>query len=151
MLAPLLTAGRIAHERLMVDTCTIDHPNVGGFDDDTGDYTVTWSPVYTGACRVKGPAAGSALVAEPQAAGAEQTLLRHTVVLPHGSPVPSAGDRVTVTGGPLLGVVFTVVGLADSSTSSARSLLVERLFTGPDDGGSVAATVGDPVEDGGGP
>lgn len=115
----------------MVDTCVIEHPTEGSFDDDTGDFPLTWAAVYTGPCRVKGPTAGNAAVSEVQAGEAEQTLTRQTLVLPHGTGADvTAGDRVTVSrvGSPTL--VFLVVGVVDATTMTARAFLIERLQPG---------------------
>lgn len=48
------TAGRLAAEALMVDTCTIGTPGAASFDSNTGTYTPPIiTPVYTGKCRVQ--------------------------------------------------------------------------------------------------
>ncbi len=153
--AGLVARARIAHESLMLDTCDITRSQTGELNATTGDYTTTWAPIYSGACRVKGPPAGNANPDEVQAADAEQLRTRQTLVLPHGSAAGVAnGDRVQITAGPLLGVTFTVVGVVDASTMSARSLLVEQIDDPADpayDGdGGTPADPGDLGLDGGG-
>lgn len=131
MISTLLAAGRGRHRQLMVDTCVIEHATSGVIDDSTGDYPLTWTTVYTGPCRVKGPTAGNAAVTEVQAGEAEQVTTRLTLVLPHlGAPLVSIGDRVTVTrvGSPTL--LFLVVGTVETTTMTASAFVVEQVQPG---------------------
>lgn len=151
----VLGAGRMAHLKLMIDACNIDRPVAGSFDTSTGDYTTTYLPMYTGACRVRGPVASGAGPQEVQAADAEQSRSRLRLLLPHGSAVGvAAGDRVQITAGSLLGTTYSVVGVEDTTTMTARSILIEVVDDPADpaydaDGGTPADP-GDLVLDGGG-
>ena len=138
----LVAAGRAAHDRLLVDTCVIEHATSGTFDPDTGDYPTTWETVYAGPCRVKGPTAGQAAVDQVQAGEAEQTATRQTLVLPHDTTAQVAvGDRVTVSRVGAATLLFLVVGTVDTTTMTARGFVVEHLDVAavvagrfPDDG-----------------
>lgn len=149
----LVAAGRAAHTRLLVDTCVIDHPEAGVFDPVTGGYPLTWTTVYSGPCRVKGPTAGNAAVDQAQAGEAEQTVARPVLVLPHGTaPDVAVGDRVTVTRTGSATSVYTVVGAVDATTMTAAAFQVEAVtvdrvtvFGGSPD------SAGDDVIDGGAP
>lgn len=127
----LVAAGRAAHNALLVDSCVIEHATQGAFNDTTGEYPLTWSTVYSGPCRVKGPSAGNVTVGAEQAGDAEQTVVRHTLVLPHGSATTAAtGDRVTVSRVGSPSGVFLIVGAVDSTTMTARAFYIERLADG---------------------
>lgn len=124
----LVARGRSFAERVMVDACTITRVANGAFNATTGNYAQTTSTLYTGVCRVKGPSAGNAAPQEVDAADAEQVRTRQTVVLPHGEAATvDEGDIVTLTSGALTGQTFTVVGVVDATTMTARALLVERV------------------------
>lgn len=124
----LVTRGRAFAESVMVDTCTIQTETRGALNTTTGAYAAsTFTTVYSGKCRVKGPPAGGGSIAERQAGDAEQPLQRQTLVIPHGSAASiSVGDKVTITGSNS-GVEFRVVGDVDSTTMTARSILVEAV------------------------
>lgn len=126
----LVGKARALHERLMTDTCTVTRVTASTFNTTTGNYSTSSATLYSGVCRVKGPPAGDANPQEAEAADAEQIRTRQTVVLPHGEAATvRKGDVVTVTGGDLTGQTYTVLGVSDSTTMSARSLLVERIET----------------------
>lgn len=157
MIATLLAGGRAAHVRLMVDTVRIDRASTPTLNESTGKYTTaSWWPIYDGPARVKGPRAGDAAVWQAQAGDAEQAATRQTLVLPHGTAAEvAAGDRVQVTGGPLTGTVWTVVGQVDASTMTARSVLIEQVDNPATPAlgasGGTPADVGVVVVDGGSP
>lgn len=143
-LTRLLEAGRAAHPQLMIDTCIIEHSTVGTFNSTTGNYPLTWTQIYAGACRIKGPEAGSTAistgVAQVDAGEAEQTTTRQTLVLPYSATADVAiGDRVTVTRASRTDAVFLVVGTVDSTTMTARGYVIERVSAS---GGGVAGHPG---------
>ena len=144
----LIVQARAAHLQLLTDTCDIARAEPGAvFDENTGGYTTEWVPMYSGPCRVKGPGAGSASVDSPIAGEAPQVVSRQTLVLPHGAvPGLAEDDRVQITSGPLLGVTFVVVGAVDSTTMSARSVLIEAVDDPADP--AYDATGGTPAESG---
>lgn len=126
MIAGLIAGARATHALLLIDSCQIDRPAPGALNATTGAYSPTYTLVYSGVCRVKGPSAGSAGVDSPVVAEAGQQRARHTLVLPHGSAgAVSCGDRVQMTAGTLTGTTYTVVGVSDSSTMSAGSVSIE--------------------------
>ena len=115
---------RAQHGSLMTDRCVIDRDTRGPLDAVTGNYADTWTALYSGKCRLKGPHAGAITVTEKQAGEAEQATTWQTLVLPHGSASDvSVGDRVTINAAQ----TYRVVGQSDSTTMTARSLLVERI------------------------
>lgn len=124
----LVARGRAFAQRVMVDECTITRATAGAFNATTGNYAQTTATLYTGVCRVKGPSAGNAAPQEVEAGDAEQVRTRQTLVLPHGEATTvDEGDLVTMTAGTLSGQTFTVVGVVDATTMTARALLVERV------------------------
>lgn len=119
-----LAAGRRAHERLMVDECTVDRLTAGALNTTTGAYSPTTANVYTGSCRV--------LAADPAegAAGDSPAPLRVTaVMLPAGSTsTVERGDVVTVTASTdprLLARALTVQAVDASTTSTGLRLEVQ--------------------------
>lgn len=118
----LVARGRAAHERLMIDTCTITRTTTGALNTTTGDYATTVATVYSGKCRLRGDTAGSASVREVQGGDAEQATHRYQLLLPHGSCTASAGDVVVCDSR-----TFTVVGQMDATTTTAQSLIVEEV------------------------
>lgn len=90
-----LLAGRRAAERLMTSTAVVDRVTGRVLDQNTAEYTDTYSPVYSGRCRVQTP---DALPHTPEAGGREWTLNRFELHVP-ASTQPGTfkpGDRVTV-------------------------------------------------------
>ena len=127
-ISALLVDARAAHLALLVDTCVIERQAAGTFNTSTGNYdSASWSTIYSGACRVKGPSAGSITVTERPAGEAEQSTQCQTLVLPHGTTSDlRMGDRVTVTGSNE-DTTFRVVGQVDTSTMTARSVYIEKI------------------------
>ena len=124
----LIARGRAAHERLLVDTCTITRVASSTFNATTGNYATSTSTIDTGACRLKGPTAGNAAPQEVEAADAEQVRTRQTLVLPHGAAASvDEGDQVAMTSGALNGLTFTVVGTVATTSMTADAVLVERV------------------------
>lgn len=126
--AGLVARGRIAARRLMLDTCTITRATTPVFNSTTGAYTTSSTSIYSGPCRVRTPSVAGITITDAQAGDAEQHTVRPVLVLPHGEAADAeAGDVVTMTGGDLSGQTFTVVSSVDSTTMTARALVIEAV------------------------
>ncbi len=144
-IAGLVAAGRGAHERLMVDTCTITRETQGELDPSTGVYAPVVVTIYSGKCRVK-----VAPVTQAEAAERRNVISSPLVMLPlrdslllggydEGLAYDSNGynvsedvqerDTVTVVASvniDLVGVEFSVIGAEESTTATARKFKIER-------------------------
>lgn len=119
--AALLTRGRLAAQRVMVDACTVTRTTVGALNESTGVYAETTATVYTGRCRVK-PAATATI----DAAGIAVDTARPTLDLPWSETgLVQPGDRVTITTGPLAGTVAEVFAEVAGSTMTKRRYTLE--------------------------
>lgn len=119
----LIARGRAAHQRLMVDTCTITRQTPGSMNTTTGAYTTTSSTIYTGKCRLRGDSAASVNVRENDAGEAEQATGRYALLLPYGSDSSVlVGDRVAIGSRTLI-----VLGRNTATSTTAASLLVEEV------------------------
>ena len=118
----LVAAGREAHERLMIDTCTIVRLTPGSMNTTTGAITNTSSTLYTGKCRLRGSTAAAVAIRETDTGEAEQTSHRYALLLPYGSDTTIAVGDVATIGTR----TFTVVGRIKATTTTAASLLVEE-------------------------
>ncbi len=119
----LVARGRVAHQRLMIDSCTITRVTNGSMNTTTGAYTTTSSSIYSGKCRLRGDNAAGVGVTESQAGGAEQATVRYALLLPFGSDSSVlVGDRVAIGSR-----TFVVVGRNTASSTTAASLLVEEV------------------------
>ncbi|TFD22137.1 DUF6093 family protein [Cryobacterium sp. TMS1-13-1] len=122
-------AGRREAEKLMTTRCTVTRG--GGepvFNESTGQYETAVVTVYSGPGRIRRPS-----LAARTATPAGQTITVQDLVL--SLPVVTSAavkinDVVTVTANPLdpalIGVVFTITGLHDESTATARRFPIER-------------------------
>lgn len=122
-----LSAAKVAHARLMVDTCTISRVATGSFDDSTGQRVEVSRTIYTGACRVKISAVSP--VAERNAGERANVVTAPTLVLP-GDNVSDIRERdvvtITASASPaLVGRVFSIIGADSATTASARRFLIE--------------------------
>lgn len=121
----ILSARRTAAERLMVDTCKVEHPTGASTTSDAGAVVLTYATIYTGRCRVELVGAGSTALRE---VGDQQaSVLSIQVQLPiDGSEGIHVRDRVTIlrasNDSDLLGRVFRVSQPAPSSDAAARLL-----------------------------
>lgn len=119
----LVARARVAHQRLMVDTCTITRLTSGSMNTTTGAYSPSSASIYSGKCRLRGDNAAGVGVTESQAGGAEQATVRYALLLPYGSDsTVLVGDRVAVGSR-----TFVVVGRNTATTTTAASLLVEEV------------------------
>lgn len=120
----LVARGRVAHQSLMVDTCTITRATPGDFNDTTGGRDTTTTTVYTGVCRIK-----EAPIAQAEAADRRNVVTAPVLVLPASDTSDIAErDVVTVTASitpALVGAVFSVIGSAIGTTATARRFQLE--------------------------
>lgn len=125
---PLLAAGRLAHEDLMVDSCTITRAGAPALNRATSILTPgTPTTLYQGKCLVK-----PQRVPRNQQAGERLTVIaRYEVALPFSSLSAddlNVGDLVTVTASGdsrLVGKVFAVMAVDFGSHSTAWRITVE--------------------------
>lgn len=125
---PLIAAGRIAHQQLMVDACTITRPGTPVLNRTTSHLTPgTPTTLYSGPCRVK-----PQRVPRNEEAGERlEVVARYELALPFAS-VPAAelrvGDAVTITasGDPrLVGQVMAVMAIDFGSTATAWRITIQ--------------------------
>ncbi|PYC83450.1 hypothetical protein C7C46_08950 [Streptomyces tateyamensis] len=124
----VLAAGRLAHQQLMVDACTITRPGPATLDRTTSHLTPgTATVLYSGACRVK----AERLPRDRQAGERLTVAARYELALPFAA-VPAAelrvGDLVTVTAsgdGRLVGQVMAVMAVDFGSTATAWRITIE--------------------------
>jgi hypothetical protein len=125
----LLAAGRLAHQQLMVDACTITRPaGAPTLNRTTSQLTpAANTQLYSGVCRVK-----AQRIPRDRQAGERLTVVgRYEVALPFGA-VPAqplqVGDALTVTASAdtrLVGQTMAVMAVDFGSTASAWRLTVE--------------------------
>ena len=118
----LVDAGRAAHERLMVDQCTINRVTAGVMSPVTGALAETFTAVYAGKCRMK-----TAVVKTVDAGERANILTQPVLALPADTMATILkGDAVTVLDALGRTAVFRVLGEQNfGSTSSARLFTVE--------------------------
>ncbi|WP_405883667.1 DUF6093 family protein [Streptomyces sp. NBC_01384] len=125
---PLLAAGRLAHDQLLVDTCTISRPGAPTLDRSTSVLTPGAPTVlYSGACRLK-----PQRVPRNEEAGERLTVVaRYELALPFASLASDdlqVGDTVTITASGdtrLVNQPFSVLAVDFGSTATAWRITVE--------------------------
>lgn len=125
---PLLAAGRLAHQQLMVDSCTISRAGAPTLNRSTSVLTPgTPTVLYSGPCRLK-----PQRVPRNEQAGERLTVVaRYEVALPFASLATDdlhVGDKVTITASGdtrLVGQVFQVMAVDFGSTATAWRITVE--------------------------
>ncbi|KIZ16836.1 DUF6093 family protein [Streptomyces natalensis] len=125
---PLLAAGRIAHQQLMVDACTISRPGTPTLNRSTSVLTPgTPTVLYSGPCRLK-----PQRVPRNEEAGERLTVVaRYELALPFASLAADdlhVGDTVTITASGdtrLVGQPFSVMAVDFGSTATAWRISVE--------------------------
>lgn len=125
---PLLAAGRLAHQQLMVDSCTIARSAAPTLNRSTSVLTPGAPTVlYSGPCRLK-----PQRVPRNEEAGERLTVVaRYEVALPFASLATDdlqTGDMVTITASGdtrLVDQVFAVMAVDFSSTATAWRISVE--------------------------
>lgn len=126
---PLLRDGRVAHQQLMVDACTITRAGASTLNRVTSVITPgAATTLYSGACRVK-----PQRVPRNQQAGERLTVVaRYEVALPFSALATDdlqVGDTVTITTSGdtrLVGKTFAVMAVDFGSHSTAWRLTVEE-------------------------
>lgn len=125
---PLLATGRLAHQQLMVDACTITRAGTPTLNRTTSVLT-PGSPttLYSGPCRLK-----PQRVPRNEEAGERLTVVaRYEVALPFASLATDdlrVGDAVVITASGdtrLVGQPFTVLAVDFGSTATAWRITVE--------------------------
>lgn len=113
--------GRIAAERLMVDTCTIRRATGETTDPDRGKVVDTYTTIYSGICKVAQSAPSGSPVSVGEAQVLQQTLQLH---LPASVVAPLDDDEVTIDtsllDATLPGKVFRLRGIPNKSFLTAR-------------------------------
>ena len=125
---PLLAAGRLAHQQLMVDACTISRAGTPTLNRSTSVLTPgSPTPLYSGACRLK-----PQRVPRDEEAGERLTVVaRYELALPFGSLATDdlhVGDTVTITASGdtrLVDQQFDVMAVDFGSTATAWRITVE--------------------------
>ena len=123
--AAALARGRAAAERLMVDTCMIRR-RTGETTGSGGVVTPTYSPVYSGKCRMQQPTATAGV---EDVGEASLLMVRFELQLPMSVTGVQADDEVRITASvdaDLVGRDFLVRGLAHKTHATARRLQVEE-------------------------
>jgi hypothetical protein len=127
---PLIAAGRLAHQQLMVDACTISRPGAATLNRATSQLTPgAATQLYAGPCRVK-----PQRVPRNEHAGERlEVVARYELALPFSAVPPSelrVADLVTITasGDPrLVGQVMTVLAIDFGSTATAWRITIEDI------------------------
>lgn len=126
--AEALAAGRVAAEALMVDSCIVDRPGPSVMDPLSGKVQPSYSPVYSGPCKVQQTLAQSS---SPEAGGAVFTVQSARLDLPVGVGPVAVGDRVRMvvasSNPDLVGNVYRVKELFEKSWQTAQRVRVEEL------------------------
>lgn len=125
---PLLADGRIAHEQLMVDACTIARPGTPTLDRTTSVLTPgAPTTLYSGRCRLK-----PQRVPRNEEAGERLTVVaRYELALPFASLATddlNVSDAVVITASGdtrLVNQPFKVLAVDFSSTATAWRITVE--------------------------
>ena len=125
---PLLAAGRVAHQQLMVDACTITRPGSSTLNRSTSVLTPgAATTLYSGPCRLK-----PQRIPRNEEAGERLTVVaRYEVALPFASLATDdlqVGDTVTITASGdtrLVGQPFSVLAVDFGSTATAWRITVE--------------------------
>lgn len=122
----LIAAGRVWHESIMEDACTITRDGARTLNEATGQYSNTPSTVYTGPCRLVVPPRSPQDVA---AVGQVEVVQRARLDLPvTASAGVKDGDVVTFTASvdpALVGAKYRLRGLAGQTHATARRFFVE--------------------------
>lgn len=125
---PLLAAGRLAHQQLMIDACTIRRPGTATLNRVTSQLTPGADvALYAGPCRVK-----PQRTPRDQDAGERLAVVsRYELALPFAALPAEAlrvGDTVTITasGDPrLVGQAMAVMAIDFGSTATAWRITIQ--------------------------
>ncbi|HXH57728.1 DUF6093 family protein [Iamia sp.] len=128
-LTSLLSAGRRATERLLIDTCTIGRPGAGAGTMNEGTGAITTparTAVYSGRCRLRQRAGGAS--GDVEAGEQEVSLRDYLLEIPWDSTSPEVNDVATVTASDdthAVGRELRVTQVHHSSTLLVRRMTVE--------------------------
>ncbi|MFI2563012.1 DUF6093 family protein [Paenarthrobacter sp. NPDC018779] len=123
----VLSRGRVAAERLMLDQCTITRPGEPTTDPDTGEVTNGSAAVYSGKCKVQSKDSSTS---SPEAGGHSFTVVSRQVHIPAGSADVRDDDVIIVTAAQLsqlVGRVYRVDGFTPDSFDTAFRLPVKEV------------------------
>jgi hypothetical protein len=111
---------RTENESRMTDACVVKRKTGETFNDTTGEYTPTYTTIYTGACWVRPLAASEATF------GQEQVGLRgYPVYIPYTVTTVQKGDLVDITSATdsfLTGKQFVVTNVSGDTYVTKRKL-----------------------------
>ena len=126
--AEAVSAGRLAAEALMLDTCTVGRPAEAYTDADSGQVVTAYATVYEGPCKVQQTIAQSS---SPTAVGHAFTVQGARLDLPISAGPVAVDDTVTIVSSSqdpqLVGRVFRVVELFHKSFATAQRVRVEEV------------------------
>lgn len=112
----------------MIDSCIIDRPGKAVTDPETGKVAPSYTPVYTGRCKVQQTLAQSS---SREAGGAVFTVQPTGLHIPVGAGPVRSGDRVRMVSGvtdpALLGNQYRVVETFEKTWPTAQRLRVEEM------------------------
>lgn len=122
-------SGRIAAQRLMIDTCVIRRRTGEDTNPDTGAVTAVWDQVYAGPCKV-GAGARAAVPETPEAGEHAFVVQRWLLHLPITVTEPTQGDLVTITAAgldpALVGRTYRLAAEFAKSFPTARRIQFEE-------------------------
>lgn len=124
-IASIVARGRARHLRLMTDTVSVVRPGAPVWNEATGAYVPSYTPVYTGPVRMVAWRGN-----EENAAEAEVAVIRYRLALPADGSLPALARRdvATVTASldsALVGVVLVLTEPELATTSSALRWVAE--------------------------
>jgi hypothetical protein len=119
--------GRRQAEALMVSSCVISRMSGRSLNEQTGEYSDTFTVVYDGRCEFK---YSQASFEDVDAASQQLTQQRPVLKVPvEGTAGVMVGDVVELTGHPLdtgmVGLQFRIAGLHSRTYATARRFPVE--------------------------
>lgn len=123
-----ILAGRVAAERLMIDTCTIVRVTGVTTDPVNGRPAETTTPVYSGRCRIQQRGATGS---RTDVADASVVQVTYELQLPMSAAAVLVEDRVTVTAAALdpqlVGRVWRVAGQAAKTHATSRRVEIREV------------------------
>lgn len=121
---------RAREEQLMRASCTIERRGGKTWDDNVGDYTWTWTLVYSGKCRLSQP---QKTTNDAESGGASWSIADFVVSVPLDTSV-QVDDKVTVTASDdpeAVGLELVVVGVPKSDWQVVRKLMCQQFTVEP--------------------
>lgn len=125
--------GRVAAERLMVDTCVIRRGATATTNPATGVVTQTWTQVYTGPCKLGESSGFGASGSSPEAGEHEFAVQGWKLHVPMSATAPREGDFATITAAALdpslVGRVYRLGAEFSKTFATARRFEVEETLS----------------------